>query len=80
MQNFSSLRMSAGVSPTGGRYLEDGLVVPGKNLASARDKQLITTLKNKLDKKAERLMRMNLVVTEITIKRDLHFWTDILKT
>ena len=52
--------MSAGVSPTGGRYLEDVLVVPGKHLASARDKQLITILKNKLDKKAERLIHMNL--------------------
>ena len=78
LQSFTSGRMSAGVSPTGGRYLEDGLVVPGKYLASARDKQLITILKNKLDKKAE--IHMNLVVTEITIKRNLHFWTDILKT
>ena len=80
MQSFSSGRMSAGVSPAGGRYLEDGLVVPGKYLTSARDKQLITILKNKLDKKAERLMDMNLIVTEITIKRNLHCWTNILKT
>ena len=43
MQSFSSGRMSAGVSPTGGRYLEDGLVVPGKHLVSPRDKQLITS-------------------------------------
>ena len=64
-------RMSAGVSSTEGRYLEDGLVVPGKHLVSARDKQLITILKNELDKKAERLMHMNLVVTEITIKKKL---------
>ena len=71
MQSFSPGRMSAGVSPTGGRYLEDGLVVPGKHLASARDKQLITILKNELDKKAERLMHMNLAVTEITIKKKL---------
>ena len=51
MQSFGPGRMSAGVSPIGERYLEDGLVVPGKHLASARDKQLITILKNKLDKK-----------------------------
>ena len=44
--------MSAGVSPTRGRYSEDGLVVPGKHLTSARDKQLVTILKNKLDKKS----------------------------
>ena len=55
-------------------------MVPGKHLASARDKQLITILKSKLDKKVERLMHMNLVVTEITIRRNLHFLTDILKT
>ena len=69
MQSFSSGRMSAGVSPTGRRCLEDGLLVPGKHLASARDKQLITILKNKLDKKAEGLMHMNLVVTKITTKK-----------
>ena len=44
MQSFSMGRMSAGASPIGGRYLEHGLVVPGKHLASARDKQLITIL------------------------------------
>ena len=55
-------------------------MVPDKHLASARDKQFITILKNKLDKKAERPMHINLVVTEISIKRNLHFWTDILKT
>ena len=38
-------------SPTGGIYLENGLVVPGKHLASARDKQFITILKYELDKK-----------------------------
>ena len=71
MQSFSPGRMSAGTFPTGGRYFEDGLLVPGKHLASARDKQLITILKNEPEKKAERLMHMNLVVTEITIKKKL---------
>ena len=46
-------------------------MVPCKHLASARDKQFITVLKNELDKKAERLMHMNLVLTEITIKKKL---------
>ena len=40
MQNVSPGRMLAGVSPTRGSFLKDGLVVPGKHLASARDKQL----------------------------------------
>ena len=42
-------------SPTGSRYLEDGLVVPGKYLASAEDKKLIAILKNELHNNAERL-------------------------
>ena len=46
-------------------------MVPGKHFALARDKQLITVLKNELDKKGERLMHRNLVVTEITIKKKL---------
>ena len=62
--------MSAGVSPTGLTYWEDGLVVPGKHLASARDKQLIAILKNELDKKAERLMHMNLVVHELSCHKN----------
>ena len=61
-------------SPTGGGYLGDGLMVHGKDLASAKDKQLITILKNELVKKAERQMHMSLVVTEITIKKKLAFY------
>ena len=51
--------------------MEDGPVVPGKHFSSARDRQRITILKNELDRKAERLVHMNLVVTEITIKKKL---------
>ena len=59
-------------SPTGGGYLEDGLMVPCKRLASAKDKQLIAILKNELVKKAVR--QMHIVVTEITIKKKLAFY------
>ena len=69
MQSFSLGKMSAGVSPTGGTYLEDGFVVHGKHLASARDKQPINISKYDFDKKAEK--HMNLVVTEITIRKKL---------
>ena len=58
-------------SPTGSRYLEDGLVVPGKYLASAEDKKLIAILKKELDKKAERRLHMNIIVKEITAKNRL---------
>ena len=47
-------------------------MVPGKDLASAKDKQLITILKNELVKKAVR--QMHIVVTEITIKKKLAFY------
>ena len=68
MQSFRLGRMSTGVFS---RYLEDGLLVSGKHLASVRDKQLITILKNQLDKKQRD--QCNLVVTEITIKKKLAF-------
>ena len=58
-------------SPTGSRYLEDGLVVPGKYLASAEDKKLIAILKKELDNKAERLLHMNIIVKEIIAKTRL---------
>ena len=41
---------------------------------------LLRGVVGKHDKKAERLMHMDLVVTEITMERSLHFWTDIWKT
>ena len=52
--------------------MEDGLVVPGKYLASAEDKKLIAILKKELDKKAERLLHMNIIVKEIIAKTDWH--------
>ena len=58
-------------SPTGSRYLEDGLVVPGKYLASAEAKILIAILKKELDKKTERLLHKNIIVKEIIAKNRL---------
>ena len=45
-------------------------MVPGKYLASAEDKKFIAILKNELDKKAERLLHMNLIVKEIIAETD----------
>ena len=42
-----------------------------------RDKQLITILKNELDKKAKIFMHLNLAVTEIKIKKKLALFTQI---
>ena len=60
--NFTRKGCHLKFSPTGSRYLEDELVVPGKYLASAEDKKLIAILKKELDKKAERLLHMNVIV------------------
>ena len=46
-------------------------MVPGKYLASARDKKLITILKNELHKQAGKLTHMNLAVIEITINNKI---------
>ena len=52
-----------------------------KYLVSAEDKKLITILKKELDKKAERLLHMNIIVKEIIIaKNRLTQKTVILKT
>ena len=46
-------------------------MVPGKYLASAEDNKLIAILKKELDKKAERLLHMNIIVKEIIAKNRL---------
>ena len=40
-----------------------------KYLASAEDKKLIAILKKELNKKAERLLHMNIIVKEIIAKK-----------
>ena len=44
--------------PTGPRYLEDGLVVPGCFKAISIEKALIQILKNELEKKADKLTHL----------------------
>ena len=48
MQVFSRKGCHLEFSPTGSRYLEDGLVVPRKYLASAEDKKLIAIRMNSI--------------------------------
>lgn len=61
-------------TPTGPRYLEDGLVVPGRFKATSNGKALICILKNELEKKAEKLKHMRLNVSAVrTINKILYF-------
>ena len=55
-------------------------MVPGKYLASVRDKELITILKNELDKKENTNAHALNCHRNHNKKTNLHFWTDILKT
>ena len=42
-------------SPTGARFLEDGLVVPGRYTAFSNVKTMVTILHGELERKAEKL-------------------------
>lgn len=53
-------------SPTGSRYLEDGLVVPGLYTAFSVSKQMISILHNELHKKKEKLKHMTIILSEIS--------------
>ena len=55
-------------------------MVCSQYLASAEDKKLIAILKKELNKKAERLFHMNIIVKEIIAKNRLTLQTVILKT
>ena len=41
-------------SPTGARFLEDGLVVPGRYTALSNDKKTVTILHRELERKIEK--------------------------
>jgi hypothetical protein len=61
-------------TPTGPRYLEDGLVVPGRFKAMSSENALIHILKNELEKKVDKLKHMNLKVNAVkTINKILYF-------
>ena len=57
MQSLQSLQDDL-AWPTGPRYLEDKLVVPGCFKALSNEKALISILKNELEKKASKHLRL----------------------
>ena len=60
-------------SPTGARFLEDGLVVPGRYTALSNDKKIVTILHRELERKVEKVKHMKLEVMRPKTKNNLNF-------
>ena len=60
-------------SPTGARFLEDGLVVPGRYTALSNDKKMVTILHRELERKVEKVNHMKLVVMRPKTKNNMNF-------
>ena len=60
-------------SPTGARFLEDGLVVPGRYTALSNDKKMVTILHRELERKVEKVKHMKLEVMRPKTKNNMNF-------
>ena len=60
-------------SPTGARFLEDGLVVPGRYTALSNDKKMVTILHRELERKVEKVKHMKLEVMQPKTKNNTNF-------
>ena len=60
-------------SPTGARFLEDGLVVPGRYTALSNDKKMLTILHRELERKVEKVKHMKLEVMRPKTKNNTNF-------
>ena len=60
-------------SSTGERFLEDGLVVPGRYTALSNDKKMVTILHRELERKVEKVKHMKLVVMRPKTKNNMNF-------
>ena len=58
---------------TGARFLEDGLVVPGRYTALTNDKKMVTILHRELDRKVEKVQHMKLEVMRLKTKNNMNF-------
>ena len=58
-------------SPTGARFLEDGLVVPGRYTAFSNNQKMVSILHQELERKVEKLKHMKLEVMQPKIKRKI---------
>ena len=55
-------------SPTGARFVEDGLVVPGCYTAFSNNQKMVSILHKELERKVEKLKHMKFEVTQPKIK------------
>ena len=60
-------------SPTGARFLEDGVVVPGRYTALSNDKKMVTILHRELERKVEKVKHMKLEVMRPKTKNNVNF-------
>ena len=60
-------------SPTGARFLEDGLVVPGRYNALPNDKKMVAILHRELERKIEKVRHMKLEVMPPKTKSNMNF-------
>ena len=60
-------------SPTGARFLEDGVVVPGRYTALSNDKKMVTILLRELERKVEKVKHMKLEVMRPKTKNNMNF-------
>ena len=60
-------------SPTGARFLEDRLVVPGRYTALSNDKKMVTILHRELERKVEKVKHMKLEVMRPKTKNNMNF-------
>ena len=57
----------------GARFLEDGLVVPGRYTALSNDKKIVTILHRELERKVEKVKHMKLEVIRPKTKNNMNF-------
>ena len=59
-------------SPTGARFLEDGLVVPGPYTALSNDKKMVEIFHRELERKIEKVKHMKLEVLPSKSKNNMN--------
>ena len=60
-------------SPTGARFLEDGLVVPWRYTVLSNDKKMVPILHRELERKVEKVKHMKLDVMWPKTKNNMNF-------
>ena len=70
---FSREGCSLKFSPKGARFLEDGLMAPGRHTALSNDKKMVTILHRELEHKVEKVKHVKLEVMRPKTKNNMNF-------